>query len=300
LGPYRLLLSTRPKENYIGTMEEWDNAESQLKSALEASGREWSINEGDGAFYGPKIDIILKDSDGKEHQTATIQLDFQLPKRFELFYIAPAPDAERKGETTADKDQLAATGPVTPVMIHRAVLGSLERFMALLIEHYNGTYPLWISPRPITILTTEDTPEINNYAEQVAETLRQPPWDHRLETASEHRSRDPLPVPDPRQTLLHADIDNTPRRSLGKKLTIAREKGYNYIIVVGKKDVLNGTVSLEMSNQHVAGSDALAPGGSFLEQLPQALRGRKDGRFMGTLDFAEAQRFFARQVGQYL
>ena len=84
LGPYKLLLSTRPKDSFIGSIEEWDRAEAQLTTALNNIGGEWAVNEGDGAFYGPKIDIVLKDSNGKEHQTATIQLDFQLPQRFDL------------------------------------------------------------------------------------------------------------------------------------------------------------------------------------------------------------------------
>ena len=99
LGSYRLALSTRP-EAHMGSTTEWDAAEDALKRALDACGQSWELNEGDGAFYGPKIDIILKDSDGKEHQTATIQLDFQLPKRFDLRYTAPAPEIERLGQTT--------------------------------------------------------------------------------------------------------------------------------------------------------------------------------------------------------
>ncbi|KAF2435453.1 class II aaRS and biotin synthetase [Tothia fuscella] len=257
LGPYRLLLSTRPKENYIGTLEEWDNAEAALKSALETSGREWSINEGDGAFYGPKIDIILKDSDGKEHQTATIQLDFQLPKRFELEYIAPAPDLEQKGAVTRKTDPklLETSGPVTPVIIHRAVLGSLERFMALLIEHYNGTYPLWISPRPVVILTATDSPRVTDYAEHVAYTLHQSPWaksesQGHVDSRTKLQKRSSLLVPYARQTPLHADIDSS-KRSLGKKMVEARKKGYNYIIVVGEKDVADETVNLELANQYI-------------------------------------------------
>ncbi|KAJ2984659.1 hypothetical protein NUW58_g5946 [Xylaria curta] len=147
LGPYRLTLSTRPADHYIGAPEEWETAEGALKRALDVSGQDWTINEGDGAFYGPKIDIVLRDSDGKEHQTATIQLDFQLPKRFDLGYVAPAPEYERRGETTTDPDALNETGLVTPVLIHRAVLGSVERLMALLIEHYNGAWPFWLNPR---------------------------------------------------------------------------------------------------------------------------------------------------------
>src|SRR5690606_21746210 len=107
---YRLALSTRPASHFIGTEEEWGRAEAALKRALDASGQAWSVNEGDGAFYGPKIDIIVMDSDGKEHQTATIQLDFQLPKRFNLKYECPAPELEARGEETTDPALLATQG----------------------------------------------------------------------------------------------------------------------------------------------------------------------------------------------
>jgi threonyl-tRNA synthetase len=240
LGEYRLVLSTRPQEQYIGTVQEWDRAEEQLKAALNASGRDWSISEGDGAFYGPKIDIILKDSDGKEHQTATIQLDFQLPQRFELEYTAPAPDAERLGLpiTQADAEDAKKSGPVTPVLIHRAVLGSLERFLALLIEHYNGCYPFWISPHPVTILSVSQTEEEIRYVEQVAQQLNGSSAD-----SSRHTRRPPILRP-----AVHVEVD-TSARSLGKKIREAKEKGFNFIIVVGPQEVRDGMISLQISNQ---------------------------------------------------
>ena len=172
LGPYRLALSTRPEDHYIGALEEWDSAENALRGALEKSGQEWSLNPGDGAFYGPKIDIILKDSDGKEHQTATIQLDFQLPKRFELEYIAPAPELEAKGQTTDDPKLLAVSGPVRPVMVHRAVLGSVERFMALLIEHYNGRWPFWLNPKQVSVITVSDDPATVEFAKKAMDIMQ--------------------------------------------------------------------------------------------------------------------------------
>ena len=141
LGPYKLLLSTRPADDFIGTIEDWNKTEGQLKLALEHSGREWSINEGDGAFYGPKIDIILKDSHGKEHQAATIQLDFQLPQRFKLQYQAAPEDLTTAVSSSEGSQTTLENGHARPVIIHRAILGSLERFMALLIEHYAGIYP---------------------------------------------------------------------------------------------------------------------------------------------------------------
>lgn len=172
LGPYRLVLSTRPRENFIGTLEEWDFAESALTESLRNSGLKWTMNEGDGAFYGPKIDIIVQDNDGKEHQTATIQLDFQLPKRFDLQYQAPAPKMEQSGQICTDQSQLSIEGPVIPVLIHRAVLGSVERTMALLIEYYKGSWPFWLNPRQVAIITVNDTPEVLEYARQTKRIIQ--------------------------------------------------------------------------------------------------------------------------------
>ncbi|KAA8575688.1 hypothetical protein MFRU_020g00700 [Monilinia fructicola] len=233
LGPYRLALSTRPLDHYIGTKDEWDNAETALKQSLDRSGQKWTMNEGDGAFYGPKIDIILKDSDGKEHQTATIQLDFQLPKRFELEYQAPAPEIEAKGETTSDPILLAKQGPVAPVLVHRAILGSVERMMALLIEHYNGQWPFWLNPSKVIILTVNDSEEVVNYANTVKRQLtldgNQDSWP---------RSRHAIEVP--------IDLDDSPR-SVKKKISEAKRKRYGAIIVLGKKNVDSGTVTVDLS-----------------------------------------------------
>jgi threonyl-tRNA synthetase len=221
---YRLVLSTRPEANYIGTEQEWAKAEEQLKTVLDESGREWTLSEGDGAFYGPKIDIILKDSQGRENQTATVQLDFQLPQRFGLEYDAPGVDGqEAKLET--------------PVMIHRAVLGSLERFLALLIEHYNGVYPFWISPHPVIILSVSQQPQELEYVEKVAQQL-----------AGVQTGDKPVKTPSNRPGI-HIERD-TSARSLGKKLREAKKAGYNFIIVVGPKDVEKKTLSLQFHNQY--------------------------------------------------
>ncbi|KAJ8066599.1 hypothetical protein OCU04_005646 [Sclerotinia nivalis] len=230
---YRLVLSTRPSDHYIGTKEEWDNAETALKQSLDSSGREWTINEGDGAFYGPKIDIILKDSDGKEHQTATIQLDFQLPKRFELEYQAPAPEIEAKGEITHDPILLAKQGPVTPVLIHRAILGSVERMMALLIEHYNGHWPFWLNPSKVTILTVNDSEVVVKYAQMVKKQLAQQSQ-HNLLPRSRHAIEIPI------------ELDDSPR-SVKKKISEAKRKRYGAIIVIGNKNVDNNTVTVDLS-----------------------------------------------------
>ena len=131
-------LSTRP-ESFLGEKAVWDQAENDLKNALEKAGLDYKINEGDGAFYGPKIDVKVKDAIGRQWQLATIQLDFQLPQRFNLSYT----------DSTGDKK--------TPVVIHRALLGSLERFMGVIIEHFAGAFPLWLSPVQVKLISVAET-----------------------------------------------------------------------------------------------------------------------------------------------
>ncbi|QSZ29501.1 hypothetical protein DSL72_004015 [Monilinia vaccinii-corymbosi] len=278
LGPYRLALSTRPCNHYIGTKEEWDNAETALKQSLDRSGQQWTMNEGDGAFYGPKIDIILKDSDGKEHQTATIQLDFQLPKRFELEYQAPAPEIEAMGETTSDPILLAKQGPVAPVLIHRAILGSVERMMALLIEHYNGQWPFWLNPSKVIILTVNDSEEVVKYAKIVKKQL----------TLDEHQDSWPR---SPHAIEVPIELDDSPR-SVKKKISEAKRKRYGAIIVLGKKDVDSNTVTVDLSGiprskrsipeekiRKILSKDVILEDGKWEEQLktlnmdPRQLRG---------------------------
>jgi len=254
LGPYRLVLSTRPADHYIGAPEDWDRAEAALKKALDRSGQAWTLSEGDGAFYGPKIDVVLEDSDGKEHQTATVQLDFQLPKRFELEYLAPAPELEKRGETTSDARLLADSGPVRPVLIHRAVLGSVERLMALLIEHYNGKWPFWLNPRQVAILTVNDSEPVTTFAKQVRETLEG--------TTNRH---DPHFSP----SGLAVDLDDSPR-TLPLKVREAKSKGYGAILVVGPKDVAKGSVVLDLSGVPSSRPEDVAKSRS-LEMKPEAV-----------------------------
>lgn len=243
LGSYRLTLSTRPKDQFIGTTEEWDNAEAALRESLDASEQPWTVNEGDGAFYGPKIDIILKDSDGKEHQTATIQLDFQLPKRFELKYQAPAPAVEQKGLTTDDPELLSVEGPVTPVLIHRAVLGSVERIMALLIEHYNGHWPFWLNPRQVKIVTTNDEPATIEFARKTIDELQG--YEPQIST-KELWSLGAVGAGLVRGHRLAIDLDESPR-SLKKKILEAKLQRYGVIIVVGKKNVESGRLDVDFT-----------------------------------------------------
>ena len=134
---YRLVISTRPKDS-IGTDEAWELSTKALIQAVEKEGKEYQINEGDGAFYGPKIDIKVTDAIGREWQLSTIQVDFNLPERFEIEYVGQ--DGERH----------------RPVMVHRAILGSLERFIGVLTEHYAGAFPTWLAPIQARILNVTD------------------------------------------------------------------------------------------------------------------------------------------------
>ncbi len=145
---YRVELSTRP-EKAMGAKETWDKAEASLKNALKASGKEFKLNEGDGAFYGPKIDFHIKDSLGRSWQLGTIQLDFQMPEKFSLKYI--------------DRNDKEAR----PVMIHRAIFGSMERFIGILIEHYAGVFPVWLAPVQVKVISVSDKHAA--YAEKIHE-----------------------------------------------------------------------------------------------------------------------------------
>ncbi|MCJ1466628.1 hypothetical protein MMC07_005248 [Pseudocyphellaria aurata] len=235
LGSYRLVLSTRPETGFIGKEEEWNRAEEQLKEALKSSKVNFETNEGDGAFYGPKIDIVLTDSNGKEHQTATIQLDFQLPQRFGLQYHSPAPEHETQGISTTDAKLMSQVGMVTPVIIHRAILGSLERFLALLIERYQGHWPFWLSPRQLIILTVGDDPQVNKHAMETARKLATPHFLQHIPRNLESRS-----------FAVHTDFSD---RSIAKKLLDARKKRYNLICIIGKKNVECRTLDLSFYGQ---------------------------------------------------
>ncbi|RKF53648.1 putative threonine--tRNA ligase, mitochondrial [Golovinomyces cichoracearum] len=241
LGPYRLVLSTRPRENFIGTVEEWDFAESALAESLRNSGLKWTTNEGDGAFYGPKIDIIVRDKDGKEHQTATIQLDFQLPKRFDLHYQAPAPKLEQGGQICTDQSQLSIEGPVTPVLIHRAVLGSVERTMALLIEYYMGIWPFWLNPRQVAIITVNDTPEVLEYARQTKRNIQG------LGTLdSDQRKRHSERGIEIGGCSVSVDIHE---KAIGvrHKIATAKTQRYGIIVLVGPRDIENNNIIVDFS-----------------------------------------------------
>ncbi|XP_078431280.1 threonyl-tRNA synthetase [Wolffia australiana] len=196
---FELELSTRP-EKFLGEIETWDMAETALTEALNEFGRPWQINEGDGAFYGPKIDISVFDALKRKFQCATLQLDFQLPIRFDLAY---------SGEDEAKRDR--------PVMIHRAILGSVERMFAILLEHYKGKWPFWISPRQAILCPV--TEKLQSYALQVRDQLHAAGY--------------------------YADADVTDRK-LEKKVREAQLAQYNFILVVGEKEASTGQVSVRV------------------------------------------------------
>ncbi|HWQ30863.1 MAG TPA: threonine--tRNA ligase [Negativicutes bacterium] len=193
---YHMELSTRP-EKFIGTIESWDMATEALRDALDEMGKPYKINEGDGAFYGPKIDFHLKDSIGRTWQCGTIQLDMQMPERFELTYVGA--DGEKH----------------TPVMIHRVIFGSIERFIAILTEHYAGAFPTWLAPVQVVILPISEKQQA--YAEKLR--ARFEAMDIRAE----------------------ADLRN---EKVGYKIREAQLQKVPYMLVVGDKEMEDGTVSV--------------------------------------------------------
>jgi threonyl-tRNA synthetase len=148
---YRLRFGTRPKD-FMGDPGDWDKAETSLEDILETSGKEYVKEEGEGAFYGPKIDILMKDSLGREWQTGTIQLDFQQPKNFKLSYT------DQNGSEE------------TPAVIHRAIYGSFERFIGILTEHFEGKFPLWLTPVQVAVLPVSE--KTHEYAGKIYESLK--------------------------------------------------------------------------------------------------------------------------------
>jgi len=207
--PYHVELSTRP-ENAMGEKALWDRAEQALQEALDDQGVEYKLNPGDGAFYGPKIDFHLEDCIGRTWQCGTIQLDFQMPEKFDITYIGP--DGE----------------PHRPVMIHRTVLGSLERFLGILIEQYAGAFPYWLAPVQVKILPVSD--EHLSYAKTVASVLQK--QDVRVE------------------------VDRK-EGTLGKKIRDAQMQKIPYMIIIGNREVENEVVSVRDRSKGDLGSMSL-------------------------------------------
>ena len=198
---YEVELSTRPEENFVGSLENWEKAEAGLVAALNKKGLKYDINAGDGAFYGPKIDFKLKDAIGRTWQGATVQLDFNLPERFELKY------QDKDGELK------------TPVMLHRVIFGSMERFAGLLIEHYTGAFPTWLAPVQVEVIPIAD--RHIDYSEKIYKKLRQLGIRVKLDDRSE---------------------------SMNYKIREAQNKKVPYMLVVGDKEIANNTVAVRGSS----------------------------------------------------
>jgi threonyl-tRNA synthetase len=198
---YHIELSTQPEDS-MGTKEEWDIATDSLREAMDEKGLPYVINEGDGAFYGPKLDFHLEDSIGRTWQCGTIQLDFQMPQRFDITYIGADGEKHR------------------PVMIHRVIFGSVERFIGILTEHFAGKFPLWLAPVQVKLLTV--TEKFNDYAIQVANKLK--------------------------ESNLRVEIDLR-NEKIGYKLREARNERASYIGVIGERETEAGTITLRSSKE---------------------------------------------------
>jgi threonyl-tRNA synthetase len=218
----RVELSTRPEKS-IGTEEQWEQAEDALRSALESQGREYTVNPGDGAFYGPKIDFHVTDALGRSWQCGTCQVDFFMPERFDLSY------------TDADDVQCR------PVMIHRALLGSMERFAGILIEHHAGRFPVWLAPVQAIALPVSD--RHRHYAARVIEELRQAGLRVELDERSE---------------------------SVGKKIRDAELGRYPYMLVIGEREEEAGTVAVRSHGEGEVGAMKVAEFASRVQQEASA------------------------------
>ncbi|XP_029916562.1 threonine--tRNA ligase 1, cytoplasmic [Myripristis murdjan] len=218
---FKLNLSTRP-EKFLGDPAVWDQAEKQLENSLNEFGEKWVLNPGDGAFYGPKIDIQIKDAIGRYHQCATIQLDFQLPIRFDLTFVSHDGDDKKR-----------------PVIIHRAILGSVERMIAILTENYGGKWPLWLSPRQVMVVPVG--PTCDDYAQKVQQEF--------------HNNG------------FMTDVDVDPGCTLNKKIRNAQLAQYNFILVVGEKEKTSDTVNVRTRDNKVHGECSVKDCIERLQQL---------------------------------
>jgi len=217
---YTVELSTRPDDS-MGSDEDWDRAQNALKKALEDQGMPYKINEGDGAFYGPKIDFHIKDCLGREWQCGTIQLDFQMPERFDLTYIGEDGEKHR------------------PVMLHRVIFGSIERFIGILIEHYAGAFPAWLAPVQVKILPIADSHI--EYANKVAKELD--------------------------QNNIRVEIDDR-QEKIGYKIREAQLQKVPYMLVVGDKEVANNAVGVRSRKDGDIGQINLK---DFIEKLEKEI-----------------------------
>jgi threonyl-tRNA synthetase len=217
LDDVRLELSTRPEKS-IGSDEMWAKAEAALKGALDAGGRPYQLNEGDGAFYGPKIDFHIRDSLGRTWQCGTIQVDFSMPERFGLEYVG------------------ADGGRHTPVMLHKACYGSLERFFGIITEHFAGAFPLWLAPEQVRVLPISE--KVKDYAQDVLWRLR--------------------------EAGLRAEIDGSDER-LGYKIRNATMMKVPYLVVVGAKVAESGMINVRGRDSEELGEMSVD---GFVQGLP--------------------------------
>ncbi len=212
-----IYLSTRPEQKFLGTVEQWNQAEAALEEAIKANGLPYTVNPGDGAFYGPKIDFVVTDALRRKWQTATIQLDYQLPARFELRYIA------------------ADNSLKCPIVVHRALYGSFERFMGILIEHFAGAFPFWLAPEQVRVLSISE--KTVDYAKTVYARL--------LEAD------------------LRASLDSRDDK-ISYKVREAQLEKVPYMLVVGQKEAEQGTVSVRTRE---GGDQGVSPLGEVIERF---------------------------------
>lgn len=217
-------LSTRP-EDFMGEIKDWNEAEKDLEAALKKENVKFEVKEKDGAFYGPKIDIDIKDALGRRWQLATIQLDFQLPQRFELEYIDS--DGSKK----------------TPVMVHAAIFGTFERFIGIILEHFAGALPLWLSPIQTIVIPVSE--KFNKYGEQIIEKLK--------------------------ENNIRTEFNNSDE-SLGKRIREAEKQKIPYILVVGEKEEKSETVAIRSRNEK---EQSVLKIDKFIEKIIQEIQAKK-------------------------
>ena len=221
---YHLELSTRPEKS-IGDDATWEAATAGLKGALDKTGKDYKVNEGDGAFYGPKIDVHIKDAIGRTWQCGTIQLDMNLPERFQLSYV----DSDGKEKR--------------PIMIHRVIYGSMERFFGVLIEHYAGAFPTWLSPVQAVIIPVSE--KFNAYGEEVLAAMKAAGIRVQIDASAE---------------------------SLGKRIRNAEKEKVNYILVVGEKEAESKTVAVRKRGEGDLGALKLD---EFIAQITKEIKDKK-------------------------
>ncbi len=227
---FEVELSTRP-ESYVGEIEDWDRAEAGLKAAMDRRGMKYDINEGDGAFYGPKIDFKIRDAIGRMWQCATIQLDFNLPRRFDIKY--------------QDKDgQLK-----TPLMLHRVIFGSMERFHGILIEHYAGAFPTWLAPTQVNIVPISNDKH-TDYAEQVYKKMR--------------------------AAGIRAELDDRSESMNYKIRESLHDKKIPYVCIVGDKEIENNTVSVRARGIGQVGTFGVD---EFMDKILEEAKSRSNDSF---------------------